>query len=773
MTDLKEKTNKILPLLLVIAVLCLFWPALLQPRAILTPNFSPFSDALVIHWPKAHLMAQHGPFPFWTPLILSGMPLAANQLAMLFYPPAWLFFLLPIELVFNLLAIFHLIWGGLGVYLLLRKKHQLARLAALLGALTYSLNGKWLAHLAGGHVSMVGAIAWLPWLLFGTLMLLQSPRSTSSVVRGMWNVERGTWVLLTVIALAMQIVTHTLLVIYSVYLIAAAVLWHLALTFRATGIAGVWNEIKQLFLPLLTIPLWAGLLGAAQLLPLAELAGFSNRALSLEQAALYAVSLPQLLMGLLLPSAQAGHELVIYLGLIPLLLIPVGLTRRQQWTWFYGGLLIFTILFAMGPTTPVHTLFYTLAPGFRWVRTPARMFFVGSLVTSALVGLAVEQLDQGQWSRKTQQRLTLLAVLVGGVTLLLGLGLAFAFGLMGRAAFALAFLVPLGLAVIILRGRHVISGPIAATALGLLLFVDLASFDLSLMKFISLTEALAPSRPTAEYLARQPGHARIYSPSYSLPMQTAAAYNLHLADGVEPVHLAGYDTYMARAGGYNDASFSVTIPHFGNGPLESVLQNTEPNLKLLGLLNVRYLASAFPMAWSGLELETQIDDTFVYTNKYQQPPAWVVHQTSSPQTDWLSQLAQMPDVANVALVEGQPQLTSNTPASPVTITNYGPNIITLQTSLTEAGWLIMSELWYPGWQATVNGSPRPVEKVNGIFRGIYLAEPGQYEIAMIYQSPIIVWGTRLSLLGGVVVVIGGILMWKQSHRKNSEPCTKN
>src|SRR5687768_15341513 len=81
------------------ALLILFWPALGQPFSILYPTFSQFSDTMVIHWPKAYLLAQtwqaQGEMAHWTPLILSGMPLAANQLAMLFYPPAWLFLILP------------------------------------------------------------------------------------------------------------------------------------------------------------------------------------------------------------------------------------------------------------------------------------------------------------------------------------------------------------------------------------------------------------------------------------------------------------------------------------------------------------------------------------------------------------------------------------------------------------------------------------------------------------------------------------------------------
>jgi hypothetical protein len=54
------------------------------------------------------------------------MPLAANQLAMLFYPPAWLFLFLPPAPVFNLLFVFHSILGGTGVFYLLREGHYLS-----------------------------------------------------------------------------------------------------------------------------------------------------------------------------------------------------------------------------------------------------------------------------------------------------------------------------------------------------------------------------------------------------------------------------------------------------------------------------------------------------------------------------------------------------------------------------------------------------------------------------------------------------------------------
>lgn len=798
----REKSQYAL-LLLAAALLSLFWPALLHPFYVLHPTFSPFSDTMVIHWPKAHLMAQSWlagqGLPHWTPLILSGMPLAANQLAMLFYPPAWLFLLLPIEPVFNLLFIFHLLLGSFGVYFLLHKAHGLSPRAALLAGLTFGLNGKWLAHAAGGHVSMVGAAGWMPWALFGLMMLLrqrhhgEAARVTlTGAGRGAETAERFTlgrsvfmvsemgWAILVAVALAMQIVTHTLLLIYTVYLVAAAVGWYLIFVQTSSRL----TRVKGLLLPLLAIPILAGLLGAVQLLPLAELVRFSNRSLSLSEAAEFAVTPAQLLVGLLLPSAQGGHELVIYMGLIPLLLAPFGLSRKNRWSWFYGLLLIFAVLFALGPSTPVHSLFYYVVPGFGWVRTPARMFFVGALAIAALTGFGVERLAQGPWSPRASRWLTRLAVALGGLALLTSLGLAFGFSQMNRATLALAIFIPVGLALIVLQARHTLSTTAATGLLGISLFLDLASFDASLMHFVSLDEALRPGRLPAEYLAEKllsgqilesgqtAGQAaalfRVYSPSYSLPMATAAAAGLQLADGVEPVHLAIYDQYMARAGGYHDASFSVTIPPFGNEPLESALRQTQPNLKLLGLLNVVYLAAAFPMDWPGLTLERETGGTFIYRNEQALPRAWVAYQAIPAEADWLAQLENLPDLREVVITDRQqaraqqegaaepPAGQSSKGSEAVNLISYSADLIEVETEIADAGWLVLSEIWYPGWQATVNGSPQPVEKVNGLLRGVYLSQAGRYQIQLAYQPASVIWGSWLSGITVGLLVLAGL-----------------
>lgn len=766
----KPRFQTLASLIIITAVLSLFLPALLNPFLVLHPTFSPFSDTMVIHWPKAHLMTQswqqgHG-LPHWTPYILSGMPLAANQLAMLAYPPAWLFLFLPIEPTFNLLFIFHLLLGGFGIYFLLRE-YQYSSGAALLGALTFALNGKWLAHAAGGHVSMVGAIGWMPWTLWGVVMLTRGARSARPAIPWLPG-------LIIAVSLGMQIVTHTLPVIYSVYLIAAVVGWHSILSLKqAHEQAEPWGDwLRSTFWLLFYLAVamaMGGLLGAGQLLPLLELVEFSNRSLSPAQAAEYAVTPVQLVIGLLLPSAQGGHELVIYLGLIPLLIAPFGVSRRQPWSWFYASLLVFTILFALGPTTPVHSLFYHFAPGFRWVRTPARIFFVGAIAASVLVGFGIDRLLTTRWAINAQRWFTRLAVAIGATALILGVGLAVGFGQASRATIGLAILIPLGLVVILLCVRRRLSGRLTVLLLGLLLYIDLASFAGSMMKFVPLDEVLAQGQPATEFLAQQPGLFRIYSPSYSLPTQTAAAYNLQLADGVEPVHLSIYDEFMAQAGGYHETGFSVTIPHFGDQPLEVALKDVEPDLTLLGLLNVTYLAAAFPMDWPGLSLVTEIDGTYIYHNDYALPRAWVSHQTRRAEPDWLAQIEALPDLAAVAVVETDaPPITNPIPAGRVDIVTYAADVIELETTIDAPGWLVVSEIWYPGWQATVNGSIQPVERVDRLLRGVYLAQPGPYRVTLRYQPDSVRWGNWLA--GITAVILGLVVIWRLgSHTKISGP----
>lgn len=127
-----------------------------------------FSDLLVSHFPNAvfihNSVASFQAIPLWSNTILSGYPLIANPLSGLFYPPGWLSIFWPEVWVFNLLSVWHLFWAGLGMFVLLRKLKLNVR-SAVFGGLAFGALPKLIAHLGAGHITLVYAVSWTPWLL--------------------------------------------------------------------------------------------------------------------------------------------------------------------------------------------------------------------------------------------------------------------------------------------------------------------------------------------------------------------------------------------------------------------------------------------------------------------------------------------------------------------------------------------------------------------------------------------------------------------------------
>ena len=215
-------------------------------------------------------------------------------------------------------------------------------------------------------------------------------------------------------------------------------------------------------------------------------------------------------------------------------------------------MVLFAFLYALGPATPLFELIYRWVPGFRWLRAPARVFLPASLAVGILAGIGMQRLAQGRvrWSVPV-------ALAVGMLTLGLGLGLAVLFGQVNRAALGLAILPSITLLIVGLIAKGRLPARLGLLGLTLLVFADLASFNATGMRFISPAEAFTDGAVAADYLSSQPGLFRTYSPSYSLPSHVAARADLGTADGVEGVHLAVYDRFMALAGGYGDPSFSL------------------------------------------------------------------------------------------------------------------------------------------------------------------------------------------------------------------------
>ncbi len=735
----------VLPVLLVL-------PALVQPARLVYPSWSDLADLTLIHWPKVTLLRQSlaggQGWPLWSPYALSGQPLAANQLAMLFYPPALLLLPGPRGWAFSLFYALHLAWAGLGAHRLVR---ELGRppAAALLAAVIFALGGKMAAHLAIGHVSLMAAMAWTPWA-FAWLHRALTRRSAAFAA-------------LTGLALAAQATTHTYALAYTAYGLLLYAALHLLTAPGAPRerLRAAWSLLPRLAL----IPLTAVLLGAAQLLPLLEMAPHSNRALNFAEATFFSLSPGQTLTGILFPTPNVGHEWTIYPGLLTLLLAAgAWQVRRERPVRIFGALTLLGVVLALGSSTPVYRLAYDLLPGLRWLRTPARLWFFISLGLAVLAAYGLEGW-QVLWRRPARRWLRLALVAWIAFALLLSLGVTLGLDQAGRGTWGLGLFGLLS-GVLLLsassrRGQHASRFPRywQLAACGLIL-VDLLSFDVTLLRFPTQAQVAAQGREAAQWLAARPGPFRAYSPSFSLPQPAATEAGLQQIDGVEPVHLADYDRFLALAGGYEQDAFAVTIPPFPEGvPLAEAHRGDRPNLHLLGLLNGQYLVAAFPLDLPGLIARWQNGATWIFENELALPRAWVVHRTAAVDHEQVWGRLPTLDPARLALVEGGPPLSGPAEPSPARVVEQSANRLVVETELASPGFLVLSEIWYPGWQARDNGQETPIRRTDAVLRGVYL-EAGSHTVEFCYSPWSVRAGLGVSGLTALVLLLWAAWLWR-------------
>lgn len=683
------------------------WPLVL-PAAVLLPallsfpypsSAAAFSDITIAHYPNALYLRQSlweaHTLPLWSPMILSGAPFFANPLSGLWYPPGWLALLLPLPLAFNLGVFLHLLWAGLGMYLLMRSE-GLSHPAALLAALAFAALPKLYAHYGAGHLTLLYAIPWTPWLLWAYRRRSQAQRPPLVTGQFAW---------LEAVILAMIFLAD---VRWTVYAGGAWCLYALA----HGPVGGLWEKLRAAPANLGHLSVQsavAGLLAAPLLLPLLEFARLSTRsAMTAPDFLTYSLP-PGRLLGLLFPDFGGFHEYVTYVGapvfvlaLLAILWSP-GRAEVRFWTW----LALLALVYALGENIPGLSALARL-PGLSWLRVPSRALFLVGLSLAVLAGDAVQRLLDGvsDGERRGANLLLLglnafvLALTLGGWLLTKRLTLEFVWG---------AGLLLVGSLVILMCMAGKTPANLWLALLFGLCLMDWMLVDRSLFAGRSPAAVFAESQATAQELAGEQELFRVYSPSYSLPQHTAANYGLQLADGVDPLQLQAYVRFMQPASGVPEGGYSVTLPPFATGDPAKDNASYTPDPARLGWLNVGYVAVAFDLRVEGFEMVSRQGETRLYRNQQARPRAWV-----QPTSD---------------LAQGSVQ--------PIEMLDWQANRIVIEAQ--GPGLLVLSEVDYPGWRAWVDSAPAPVEQVAGLLRGVWLAE-GQHQVLFRLRPASLYWG---------------------------------
>jgi hypothetical protein len=100
----------------------------------------------------------------------------------------------------------------------------------------------------------------------------------------------------------------------------------------------------------------------------------------------------------------------------------------------------------------------------------------------------------------------------------------------------------------------------------------------------------------------------------------------------------------------------------------------------------------------------------------------------------------------------------------VTVVSYQAHRIELETDNPQAGFLILSEIYYRGWDARIDGEKTPVYRPNYALRGIAVP-PGKHRIEFVFRAPTFRTGAVYATLGAFLLLSGAAVSrrrWRPS-----------
>lgn len=693
-----------------------------------------------------------GRLPLWDPYRFLGSPFAANIATGSWYPPNWLYATGSILTVSTLILMGTQLVALMLAYWFFRVL-QLHPFAAALGSMTFVLSGFLVGW--GQHGLIVGSASWLP-LALGGLEVARRRSVRLGVPVG------GAGLALSVLAGHAQIALYVWL---TVAVWAAVMSFADALHARHAGRRKALAQVGRgaaIAVPMFLIG--AGL-SALPILGATELAGQIVRQNQSYQGLLLSRLRLQHLPTLLIPdylgnpldgnyAGSANYtETAWYAGIVPVLL--AGFALRHRWerlTLGFGLLGALGALAAFG--SPVFRLLYLAVPGVsRTSSLPRFVFFVDF----ALAGLAALGLHMLLCQRPGGRRLVEVFLVIGGIIALLTLatpGTPLKQSYLGGKG-ALALGAATAGTLLLLALRRFPNSALPALALLGLVGADLWLFGFRYHPF-QAPRPIYPETSEVRRLASAPSPRPRFiqvddSGRWSLPFNIALVHGLYSLNGYDPFIPKSFVDLLSLAQEQTRASTNF-IPPFSQEAAGS------PVMDLLGVWS-----AVSPLLPPPTEHFT--GPFAVAARADPAPPAFVTGcwriAGDSAALKAVKSLGTA-ELRRIAILEASPatrkatsRLQPECTAAPrkASIDSYQPETVRITTPDLPGGLLVLTDQWFPGWRARVDGREVPVLRVDGALRGVMLTN-GSHRVTFTYEPG---WLRRGMLLTGLTAAL--CLLW--------------
>jgi hypothetical protein len=720
------------------------------------------------HWLHQYTRDQFlaGHIPLWNPYSYCGMPFAANPQATVFYPLSWLHLLFPVLQAERLMIVLHGLLAGSFMYGFLREVRVRPE-AAIVGSVPFMFGNYMMANAGVGHLTMVFTVTWLP------LALLFLERAIAR--------QQFVWMVLTGLILGVQALagepqnsyyTGLLLAVYAIVRTCAD---------RSLRQRASWTRIQLFWLAgLLVAAIVAVSTAAVQLFPTLEFARLSDRSGNSFEFATFISYKYQTFAEFLIPFhsgseygialrkpmiiIQQNWEFAGYVGILTLVLAGLSFVRpRSSSVWCAWIVLPLALVLLLGGNTPIYRLLYEVVPGLKLFRIPARAVVLvhWSLCTMTAFG-AEGVLDSAERSRGGQRgRLICISLVVAA----------------GLAVVAAVQFLGLHRAVADQTGTESLGTPLSLNdpaIIRTLLCLSLTFGVLLILKwlpvrFIGCTLIVAicidlciqrPRLNLMTYSAAGDPSLNAIQEIKSQARTVSSPYRADLPPDLVVVN-SGLVSKVEYVNGYSPLSIGrfYRFVHWMRGM--AISQNTRHQLPdaiyrtanpfALELLNVRIAAQ-----WRAAQGKY---DRLVHPHPL--PRAWLVDQAEiigdEQQTlDRLKQPAFSPRTTVVLVEPAQLSLThTDVSLSDCHIKRVNDQHLRIECDASRNCILVLSEIYYPGWRALVDGQPTALVRANYTLTALELPR-GKHTVEYVYKPASFTIGciwTIFSLLAATALFI--------------------
>ena len=757
--------------LMLVIITVLFEPVIFGGKIFSSPDsLSPKAVGMALN----DLSVETDEFPLWQPWVFSGMPSAEafTNLSKLYFPE-YLFklFFLPGMLI----QLFHLLFAGIGGFLLLRHL-KCSDWASGLGAIAFMLTPYMVTMVVFGHGSQMMSAAYIPWVFWLTVRLYQNANFWDTgwlaVLLG-FQLQRG----------------HAQIAYYTWMLIGAYSLLMLITGLRNLNEKAI-NIRKGFGYFILACLIGVGISWII-FLPAMEYTPFSIRGGSASGGADYNYATgwsfhPKEIMTFFIPSAFGfggqpywGYmpftDYPNYMGIIILLLAMIGLIHKRELIhWFFIVTSLLALFISFGKHfSLVYDLFFNIFPYFNKFRVPHMIlillqFNVAVLAAFGLdkiVALKAEIIPKWFWGFAGAVGLAFVGMVLIGSGVESAVRGSFSPPMMQdpRAAQALnnlrwslwredvwlmillsgVFMVMIWFWIKRKVSKRVIVSIIVASAI----------LDIGIVNHKIIQPSRASGRGSqliskravdqffkvdeiVQFLLADKSIYRIYPVGGLFGESRFAAFGLESIGGYHPAKLKIYNTFLAKTGN------AAAIP-------------------VLRMMNVKYLISPqkinhpeLSLVKSGAIKSTRGDLPIeVYEVNNTLPRAWFVNKTEivSEEDVWNKIIQPDFDPHKIAYVPNEVSVSSE---GQVSITHFEKSIhrITMSTESDGNHFLVLSEVYYPlRWKAKIDGEETQTHIVNGILRGV-VVPTGKHTIEFIYDKSAFNKGLTISFVSFVLAL---------------------